>query len=133
MTGILTTDDVQLTTLGGGGTLGLDAAVDLGAGNLGLSSGAATADDIALVAGGLQLSGAGPYLLTNVGNNVSTLAANVDSTISYTDADALQVGVVAVLGNAFSGIRTTGDDVQLTTLGGGGTLGVNAAVAPGRR
>ena len=94
--GVTTTQDVQLTAAG---TLALAAAVNLGAGDLGLSSGSATTQTAAITVAGLQLTGAGPYTLTHTGNRVAALSARTDGTIQFTDADALRVGTVDVLGN----------------------------------
>ena len=117
--GITTTGvDVSLTT---GATLGIEAPIDLAAGNLTLTSGGAVTQTAAITAAGLELLGAGPFTLTHAGNDVDTLAANTSGEIELVDADDLIVGTVGTT----SGITTTGVDVSLTT---GATLGIEAAI-----
>ena len=55
--------------------------------------------------------GAGPFTLTDAGNDVDTLAADTTGAIELVDADDLIVGTVG----STSGITTTGVDVSLTT------------------
>ena len=83
-----------------------------------------------LTAGGLQLLGSGSVHLDNPNNDVTTLAANFNGPISYTDKTALTVGIV---GDSFSGMTSTGitsssNDVKLTA---GGDLAINQAVNTG--
>src|SRR2546423_1929091 len=47
-----------------------------------------------LPAAGLQLLGSGSVTLNDGGNNVSTLAANYNGPIGYTDANSLTIGTV---------------------------------------
>jgi hypothetical protein len=77
-------------------------------GVVGLSTATGTTETVALMAGGsvnqdggaditstnLLLLGTGGYTLTNSGNDVSTLAANVTNAVSYTDANDLTIGSV---------------------------------------
>jgi filamentous hemagglutinin family protein len=72
-----------------------------------------------ITASGLELLGAGSYMLTNVSNNVGILAANTTNDISYTDADGLIVGTVGV---GTSGI--TSNNVTLTA----GTITQNSGI-----
>src|SRR5207244_1864336 len=51
--------------------------------------------------------------------DVTTLAANVDGTISYRDISALTIGTVSNT----SGITSNGNDVKLTVLAGGLVIG----------
>ena len=98
--GITTTGvDVSLET---GTTLGIGAAIDLAGGNLTLTSGGAVTQTAAITAAGLELLGAGPFTLTDAGNDVDTLAANTSGEIELVDADDLIVGTVG----STSGITT---------------------------
>ncbi|PIQ52062.1 MAG: hypothetical protein COW02_11510, partial [Comamonadaceae bacterium CG12_big_fil_rev_8_21_14_0_65_59_15] len=91
-------------------------------GNLSLSANAAVTQNAALTASGLELKGSGSYTLTNVANNVATLATTTGAgAISYVDADALAVGIV----NATTGINSTGN----VSLSSAGSLTVNAPIS----
>src|SRR5204862_2111579 len=70
-------------------------------------------------AAGLQLLGSGTVTLNESGNNVTTLAANYNGAIAYTDANALTVGTVTdgPSGMTTSGITTSDDDVKLDRKG----------------
>ncbi|AWM37642.1 beta strand repeat-containing protein [Gemmata obscuriglobus] len=79
----------------------------------------------------LELLGAGPVTLTNAGNNVATLAASVAGALSYTDADALTVGIVGgtsgvATTNSAIVIATTDGDLSITNGNAGPTPDVNA-------
>ena len=66
------------------------------------------------------------------GNNVVTIAASYNGTISYRDANGLTIGTVtdtAMGTTTTSGITTSDDDVKLTVLLGG--LAINQAVSLG--
>lgn len=133
-TGITTSgDDVLLTVVAGG--IGLAADVMLGSGVFGLNVTGSVAQTAGsdITAGGLQLLGSGSVVLENSGNNVATLAANFDGTISYVDANGVTVGTVTNTAVAPSiitvGITTSGDHVRLQVLGG--PIAINAAVALG--
>src|SRR5258705_272062 len=80
-----------------------------------------------ILAGGLQLLGSGSVHLDEPANNVATLAASYSGRISYTDASGLTVGTVtdtAMTPNTTtSGITSDGNDVKLTVLAGGLTIG----------
>src|SRR5581483_8844587 len=113
--------------------LALNQAVNLGAGDLTLDvRGAAAVTQTAtglITASGLQLLGSGTVNLDQDGNNVVTIAANYNGTISYRDADALSVGTVtdtAMGTTTTTGITTSDDDVKLTVLTNG--LAINQAV-----
>ena len=116
--GITTTsDDVQLRT---DTALSIEDDIDLAGGDLGLNIGAAatqTAGDT-IIAAGLALTGAGPYTLTNAGNDVNTLAANTSESIQFRDSDDLIIGAVDVLTVVTTGVTTSSDDVTLQTGGG---------------
>lgn len=120
-TGITTTnDDVSLQT---GTTLGINGPVNLGTGDLTVTTGAATTQTAAIIAGGLELKGAGPFTLLSATNNVATLAINTTEAVSYNDATGFVIGTVTGTGTA--GITTTGDNV---TLGAGGAVTQTAPV-----
>jgi|GEM_PF-1131716 len=113
--GITTSNDA--VTLNTGNTLTLSKNIDIGSATLTLnpSAGGVTAALGSVTAGNLLLTGVGTYALTNVNNDVGTLAANVNGALNYTDTNALTVGSVGVT----DGITTSNDAVTLNT---GGTL-----------
>src|SRR5207253_425851 len=128
--------DVKLTVLAGGLTIGEAAIatddITLGAGSLTLNvtgNITQTAGNV-ITAAGLQLLGSGSVHLDEPANNVATLAAGYSGTISYTDANSLTVGTVtdtAMSPSATtSGITSSGNDVKLTVLTGGLTIGEGA-------
>src|SRR5439155_7002465 len=88
--------DVSLMVLLGG--LSLNQGVTLGAGDLTLDvRGAAAVTQTAtglITASGLQLLGSGTVNLDQAGNNLATMAASYNGTISYRDANGLVVGTV---------------------------------------
>src|SRR6059058_1837816 len=96
--------DVKLTT---GGNLTINQAVALGTGNLTLNVIGAVTQGASgvLTAAGLQLMGAGSAHLDNGANDVTTLAANFNGPISYTDLNSLTVGTVS---DGFSGLTSSG-------------------------
>src|SRR5207237_767390 len=129
--------DVKMTVLAGGLVIGDavgaagDDDVTLGTGNLTLNvvgSITQTTDNV-ITAAGLQVLGSGGTVRLDEGaNDVTTLAANYNGTISYTDKTALTVGTVgdtamAGGGPTTSGITSTSHDVKLTVLAGGLVIG----------
>src|SRR5436189_174346 len=132
--GITTTNnDVKLTVLAGGLTIGEGAVstddISLGSGNLTLNvtgNITQTAGNV-ITAAGLQLLGSGSVHLDEPANNVATLAASYSGPISYTDANTLVVGTVTDTAMSPSttthGISSTNSDVKLTALAGGLTIG----------
>src|SRR5438132_913950 len=91
--------------------------VNLGAGDLTLDvRGAAAVTQTAsgvLTASGVQLFGSGTVNLDQDANNVATIAANYNGTISYRDANALSVGTVtdtAMAPNTTTSGITTSED-----------------------
>src|SRR5438552_1122841 len=128
---------VKLTVLAGGLGVGEAAVttddITLGAGNLTLNvvGNVSQVSGNVITASGLQLLGSGSVTLNDSGNNVSTLAANYNGPIAYTDANTLVVGTVldGPSGMTASGITTSNDDVKLTVLAGG--LGVGAVADAG--
>ncbi|MGK0297614.1 MAG: hypothetical protein ACI9XC_001224, partial [Gammaproteobacteria bacterium] len=59
---------------------------------------------------GLELLGAGPYTLTQAGNDVNTIAINTTGAVTYRDTDDLTAGTVNTVG-----ITTSNDNVSLQT------------------
>src|SRR5690349_5165236 len=121
--------DVKLTA---GGDLAINQAISTGSANLTLSDTGNVTQSASgtITAAGLQLLGSGSVHLDNANNDITTLAANFNGAISYTDKTALTVGIV---GDAFSGMTSTGitsnsNDVKLTA---GGDLTINQAVNTG--
>src|SRR5437870_4285975 len=126
-------NDVKLTVLAGGLTIG-EAAVStdditLGAGNLTLNVTGAitqTAGNV-ITAAGLQLLGSGSVHLDEPANNVATLAASYSGTISYTDANSHTLSLHDALpicpSTTTHGISSNNNDVKLTVLAGGLTIG----------
>ncbi|MDX1967825.1 MAG: hypothetical protein SFV23_11685 [Planctomycetaceae bacterium] len=107
--------DVAITTggqliLGGSGEdiLAAGATVSLNVGN-GFNEGAGST----ITAANLLLQGTGVFHVTQQ-NQLNVLAANINGTLAYTDADGLSVGTVS----GVVGITTTSDDVRLTTTSG---------------
>ena len=100
------------------GTVNATNGVSTGGNNLTLRSGGAVTQTQAITASGLELLGTGPYTLTVATNNVTTLAASVNGSVVYTDADALSVGTVgATTGISTAAVTASGFDVLLKTNG----------------
>jgi hypothetical protein len=113
---------------------------------VGISTATGTTETVVLTAGGsvsqntgaditsqnLLLLGTGGYTLTNVGNDVATLAANVTNAVSYTDANDLTVGTVTdpATSTATVGVTTSGADIAITASAStsGTTLTVSQAI-----
>src|SRR6185369_14595878 len=111
--------------------------VALGTGNLTLNvvgSITQTTDNV-ITAAGLQLLGSGGTVrLDEANNDVTTIAASYNGTLSYTDKTALTVGTVgdtamAGGGPTTSGIASTNHDVKLTVLAGGLVIGDSLGTA----
>src|SRR6185295_7837255 len=114
------------------GDLAINQAAQIGTGNLTLNvTGNVTQNSTGvIIANGLQLTGSGSVHLDNANNDVTTLAANFNGPLSYTDKNGLTVGIVA---DTFSSLTSTGitsssHDVKLTT---GGDLAINQAAQIG--
>src|SRR4029079_5892261 len=90
-------------------------------GNSASSVGVSQSAGATITASKLLLLGKGTFSL-NEANDVGTLAANVNGTISYNDINALTIGTVGTT----NGITTSDDDVKLTVLLGG--LAINQAI-----
>ncbi|WAS05405.1 hypothetical protein LQF76_00505 [Gloeomargaritales cyanobacterium VI4D9] len=107
------------------GTVGATNGINAPGKNVTLKVNAGTVTQTqAIIAGGLELKGNATYTLTNVNNDVTTLAANVDNPLSFTDKNTLIIGTV----NTTNGITTINDLVTLQT---GGLLTINKAIAVG--
>ncbi|WP_204368561.1 beta strand repeat-containing protein [Neosynechococcus sphagnicola] len=112
-----------------GTTLTINAPISLGSGNLTLQVGTATTQDAAtsessggaITAAGLVLLGNGSYDLWNSANDVSTLAANTNNLIHFTDQNGFNIGTV----NTTNGVTTTGNLV----LDAGGAVTQTQAIA----
>ncbi len=127
--------DAKLTVIG---NLDIDEDLSVETKNLLLNvTGNVTqqADDN-ITAAGLALMVTGATTLSNLGNNIVTLAADTDGQIVYQDADAIEVGSVTVDGMTVIGIDSNSSDVTLcatsitlaTTLATGtGTLRLSAS------
>lgn len=123
-------NDVTLVT---GAALSLNQGINAGSGVVTLStaSGGVSQTSGGIIAGSLQLLGLGTFTLGSATNNISTLAASINGTLTYVDANALTVGAVTS-----SGIVTAGNAADITagstiTLAqginvGGATLTLNA-------
>ncbi|MEM5947093.1 FlgD immunoglobulin-like domain containing protein [Spirochaetia bacterium 38H-sp] len=77
-----------------------------------------------LTASGLELLGIGNTTLTNVSNNITTLAVNRTGSISYRDTDGVAVGTVGTT----SGITSGNNDITITA---GGAISINQTVDAG--
>lgn len=79
--------------------------------------------DAAHMTSSLLLLGPGPYELTNAANNTTALAANIAGSLTYTDADALSVQTVSLVGfGSASGLLTQDAPITVATVNGNLTL-----------
>ena len=87
-----------------------------GADTIVLNAGGTVTQDAGRVvnAGELLLLGLGQFFVTDTGNDVSTLAANVADFLFYTDADDLTIGSV----QGTNGVVTNGSNMAITTVNG---------------
>ncbi len=123
VTGLTTVDaDAKLVT---GGDLAVNAAVNLGMGDLFLASTGNVTQTASIQSDGLGLMVAGSTILQDPTNDVNVIAANNGDVTLFTDADDLTVGSVMVDGMLVAGLTTVDADAKLAT---GGNLAVNAAV-----
>ncbi len=126
--GITTSNDnVNLNV--NAGNLSINSAISLGNADLILDVTGNVTQTAQITADGLGLIVDGTTTLTNVANNVATIAVNNGGETFYTDADTLDVGVVTAGGVNVTGITTSDDNVKLTVLVG--DLAINQAVALG--
>jgi hypothetical protein len=119
-----------------GDTLNLNAATNVGTGNLTLVSGNGVTQTGAgvITANGLGLQGTGTFDLNNANNDVDTLAAQVNGGVSFKDSDDLTIGgpVTSTVGTDIAtttaGLNTNNNDAIIET---GNTLNLNAATNVG--
>ncbi len=104
-------DDLIIGTVDGVAGIRVDNA--LGA-TITLQAGATTQTAGANIVGNaLDLFGAGPFTLNNVGNDLSTLSGTVTGAISFTEANS-----VTLTAPALGGLSTTNSPIWITTLAG---------------
>jgi len=103
------------------GTISLNGGLLIGT-DLTLDSSTAVTQTQPVSAGGLELLGTGPVVLTLASNDVDTLAANLSGALSFRDADDLAIGTVGGTGGV------TASQVSLET---GGALTQTQAVVAG--
>ncbi|MFH0802163.1 MAG: filamentous hemagglutinin N-terminal domain-containing protein, partial [bacterium] len=116
---------INIATTAGGVTI--SGAINAGTGTVTLNpaSGGVNQDSGgSIIADNLLLTGAGNFTLSQ-GNNVSTIAANVNGALNYNDANSLEVGTVGDV----SGITTSDNPIELVT--NNGSLTVNGNVDAG--
>jgi hypothetical protein len=111
-------DGIAIATVASAGNFSGISGISANAGatNLTLTAGGAVTQATAadnIIASGLELKGAGSYALTNVGNNIATLAGNVTGAVAYTDTNSFTVGTVNTVG------LTSQSDITLKALGAG--------------
>ncbi|WAS03919.1 CHAT domain-containing protein [Gloeomargaritales cyanobacterium VI4D9] len=93
-------------------------------GNLTLTAGGAVTQSQAITASGLELLGSGSYDLDNTSNNISTLAANTNNFIKYTDTNGFAIGTV----NTTNGVNVGANNL---TLKAGGAVTQSEAITAG--
>ncbi|HUT36115.1 MAG TPA: filamentous hemagglutinin N-terminal domain-containing protein, partial [Planctomycetota bacterium] len=98
-TGAVSFRDINGFGIGTVNTLGLTSS-----GNVTLQAGGAVTQTQLISATGLELLGAGPYTLTNGGNNITTLAGNTGA-VSFTETDGFDIGTV----NLTLGLTSSGN------------------------
>ncbi|MGV2335510.1 MAG UNVERIFIED_CONTAM: hypothetical protein LVR18_15820 [Planctomycetaceae bacterium] len=118
--------DALIRTLSGG--IQLEQAVNLGSGDLGLTSAASiqqsTSADIQ--AHGLAINAVGPVVLDNTGNLISQLAIDGDDNTTVRSGQTLTITAVNVAGDSISGITLASGDLNIRTTSG--DIEVNDAV-----
>ncbi|MBI1918387.1 MAG: hypothetical protein HYS12_27160, partial [Planctomycetes bacterium] len=115
--GVNVGNDVALTT---GGALTINQQIVSVTTSVTLTAGGAVTEGAngQIVSPNLLLLGTGPYTLTNPGNDVNTLAANVTGAVSYTDFDDLTIGSVG----GTNGVVTTNSAIAIATVDGALTV-----------
>ena len=105
------------------GRVSIQGGIDAGTGDVTLdaTAGIDQQPTAPIIAGGVELLGAGPVTLTSNGNDIGSLAGRitgVGNTVSVTDTGSLSIGTV----QGTSGLTTSDGDVMINT-GGDLTLG----------
>ncbi len=134
LTGVTSTGaDITLAT---GNTLTLAQNVSASAGTVTLNptAGGVTQTAGAITASSLRLRGVGTYTLDGA-NHVSVLAGNFNGALSFTDADALQVGTVTDVGitAGINAVTLTADDLDIAQAISSGTARTTLRPATGGR
>lgn len=103
----------------------IDASGQTATGDVSLNVTGTTTQTVPVRAGGLALLGTGPYLLTNAGNDLDTLAASTTGDIALADVDDIAIGTVA----GTIGV-TSGGTLTLTagSLAGPGPISVDKLI-----
>jgi len=123
----ITTQNRDVTLdLGENLTIGSGAGEDINVGSAKLTlkpgaGGAVEKDGSGVMAGALQLSGAGTFDLTQPNNQIQTLLATIDGDMYYRDRSALAIG-----NGTGPGISTGAGNVQIQT---GGILTIKSAIS----
>ncbi len=128
VTGAVTTDIGGLGLIAANGTVNLGANITTASGATATISAGAGANQTAgtLSATNLLLLGAGTFSLNQAGNDVTTLAADLNAgSLSFTDADDLAVGTVSGVVGIATGFPAPGGGVTLTAANG---LTINQAI-----
>ncbi|MGZ0165047.1 MAG: hypothetical protein ACKVII_14085, partial [Planctomycetales bacterium] len=127
--GITTSNDaVAIQT---GDTLTIDDAVSIGTGRFTINSanGATQISGDDITAQDLLLLGDGTFMLDSAGNDVDTLAADLEpGVISYTDADDVTVGTVGATNGISTGVIATTDGGAVTINATSGTITVDQTI-----
>ena len=126
VTGLTTTN--ANAKLAVGGNLTIDAAINLGSGDLFLDVDGFVTQTASITADRLGLMVDGITTLKNAANDVNVIAADNQSNLLFVDQDDLIVGSVTVDGMMVDGITTSNDSVKLTA---GGNLTINSAISTG--
>jgi filamentous hemagglutinin family protein len=106
-------------SIGSNVALAIDQPINIPTSNLQIQSQAGVTQSQPIMAAGLSLSGNGNFALTNAGNGIGILAANLNGSLSLANAGPLTIGTV---GNN-AGI-SAGGTVLINTTG-------NLTIAPG--
>jgi hypothetical protein len=125
VTGMTSSADVKLAV---GGDLSIDAAIDVGVGNLFLEVTGNVTQTAAISGTGLGMMVGGTTTLQNAANDFDIFAVENEGTTLYTDVDGLIVGTVTVGTCTATGIVTSDDNAKLLV---GGDLAINEAITIG--
>ena len=112
---ITATSNLRLAS--GIGGIAINAAINVGANNLTLTSGGSVSQSAAISASGLALLGTATFTLSLSTNDVDTLAADINGSLQFTDADNLTVGTVGITVGIATGNPSAGGSVTITASG----------------